>query len=106
MKKHSGVGAVACVAVGIFFFTVTPSLAAPPIVSPRPDGPSFGISFTAIPGVLYDIESSTNLMDWDWLGTMRARTAAESFADQKSTNFDARFYRVADLSANIIIEGS
>jgi hypothetical protein len=96
--------AVAC-ATAVWAATTGTLYSVPPVLTPAPNNSSFGITFLATPGALYDLETSTNLLDWDWLETVRARTAVETFADPSSTNLQARFYRVADLSPNITIEG-
>src|SRR5215203_6162734 len=79
-----------------------------PLISPPTpsSGNVFGFQFSATPGLLYDIETSTNLFDWDWLETVRAHAVEESFSDVNSSNAATRFYRVADLSMNITVEGS
>ena len=65
----------------------------------------FEFRFEAVPGLLYDVEVSTNLLEWDLWRTLRAGTAAERVIDTNSGDFDARFYRVGDLSSNIVVEG-
>src|ERR1043166_1701867 len=67
--------------------------------------PSFNLQFNAVPGFLYDVEASTNLSSWELLTTIRAQAAIERLADSNSITIGQRFFRVADLSPYIVVEG-
>jgi hypothetical protein len=50
---------------------------------------------TAAPGVLYIIEASTNLLDWEKIGVVTDNgTAAFEFEDTNALSPSVRFYRV------------
>src|ERR1051325_7659164 len=66
---------------------------------------TFEFHFNTAPGLLYDVETSTNLFQWDLLTTVRAHSGSESVSDAKTPGASSRFYRVADLSSNIVNEG-
>src|SRR6185503_16450776 len=94
----------ACLATIVVVFTASAQDFRLWPVSPTNDEP-FQIRFTAVPGLLYDIETSTNLAEWELLTTVRAQSAIQSVADPTNQVAGARFYRVADLSPNIVVEG-
>ena len=53
------------------------------------------MQFTGVPGEVYVIEASTNLVDWEVIDVpVDMGNGAFEFEDQDSANFPARFYRV------------
>jgi probable HAF family extracellular repeat protein len=50
--------------------------------------------FHGDPGSNYQIETSTNLVDWFRLGEAQPRDGQFRFVDTNAANFDVRFYRV------------
>lgn len=67
-------------------------------------GNAIGISFDAVPGSYYDVEASTDLLSWSVLRTIRAETSDATWQETNAP-LAARYYRVADLSGTIVIEG-
>ena len=68
-------------------------------------GSGFRISFDAVPGSYYDIQASTNLLSWSVLRTLRADGGSATWEETNSIAGE-RFYRVADWSMNIVVEGT
>jgi hypothetical protein len=50
--------------------------------------------FSAAPGQSYDVQSSTNLLDWQTVLTVTASNAPIIFSDPAGPNYSHRFYRV------------
>jgi len=74
--------------------------------APRPPaGSPFSITFDATPGIFYTVEASSNLLSWEILRTLRAPSAAATWSDTNSLAVPLRYYRVADLSDKIVVEG-
>ena len=46
------------------------------------------------PGLVYEIQASTNLIDWGSLGAFTNATGQAQFSDPESAAFPYRFYRV------------
>ncbi|MEO8427402.1 MAG: FG-GAP-like repeat-containing protein [Verrucomicrobiota bacterium] len=46
-------------------------------------------------GLLYLLEASTNLVNWNWLGVRSNATGGIQFTDSTGTNYTHRFYRVS-----------
>jgi len=103
MKTRCALGAVMYTTAWIGFNLSAQTLHLwPPASNTHP----FQFHFNAAPGLLYDVETSTNLAQWEILTTLRARTAVEVVNDSNSVAEPWRFYRVADLSSNIVVEGA
>jgi hypothetical protein len=51
-------------------------------------------SFSAAPGQSYDIQGSTNLVDWQTISTVTASNAPIFFIEPQLANYSRRFYRV------------
>ena len=53
------------------------------------------MEFTAEPGLIYIIEASTNLVDWEKIGVATpSDTGGFEFADAQATRFSSRYYRI------------
>lgn len=59
-----------------------------------PNG-GFSFSFSAVAGLNYQVQVSTNLQDWSSLGSVLATNSTFQFVDTGATNRPSRFYRVA-----------
>lgn len=46
-------------------------------------------------GAVYDVETSTNLLDWQWLRRVTNDSGTLLFLDPTATNYPNRFYRGA-----------
>jgi len=55
-------------------------------------------TFSAIPGQAYDVETSTNLIDWQTLSAVTASNAPVIVIDQSASNYSRRFYRIKTRS--------
>jgi len=55
----------------------------------------FSFSFASVAGQTYQIQVSTNMLDWASQGSAVATNSAFQFVDPETTNFPQRFYRVA-----------
>ena len=53
------------------------------------------LSVTGDINLLYLFESSTNLVNWSWLGARSNGIGIIQFSDPRATNFPKRFYRVS-----------
>lgn len=53
------------------------------------------LTVTGDAGLLYLFETSTNLVNWSWLGVRSNATGTIQFTDPRATNFTKRFYRVS-----------
>jgi len=51
-------------------------------------------SFSAVPGQSYEIQASTNLVNWQTLSSLMATNAPVFFTDPSFANYPRRFYRV------------
>jgi hypothetical protein len=51
-------------------------------------------SFEAIPSRLYDVQASTNLVEWTTVTNFTGISGAIQFTDDQMKNFSHRFYRV------------
>jgi hypothetical protein len=63
-------------------------------VSNSPGGAA-ELSVAGPAGLLYALESSTDLANWMKIGVSSNATANISFTDKHSTNYDSRFYRLS-----------
>ena len=66
-----------------------PNLAPPSLLS---DG-SVHFSLSAMPGLVYRLDASTNLVDWAALTNIADPSGTIQFIDLEATNFSQRFYR-------------
>ena len=57
-----------------------------------PDG-SFQLQLVTLPNAVVAIEASTNLLDWQTLGTTNSGSGAVSFLDPNAASYPQRFYR-------------
>ena len=69
--------------------TVYPTAAATLAMAAHPEG-QFGLSVSGVPGYRYEVQASTNLVDWIPLQT---NTAPFLFIDSNAGKFKQRFYR-------------
>jgi hypothetical protein len=51
------------------------------------------LTLQGLPGQIYQIESSTNLMNWSLLGSVTASNTPVLFLDSAAANQPRRFYR-------------
>jgi hypothetical protein len=57
---------------------------------------SFSFNFGGVSNTAYSIWSSTNLLNWTWLGAAGAGAGGQyGFTDALATNWSSRFYRVS-----------
>ncbi len=59
---------------------------------PRP-GPPIATAATAAPPAIWKVEASTNLMDWEEIGTVESSETVDEFVDLNAGTFTQRFYR-------------
>lgn len=58
-----------------------------------PPGGSFTLVVEGVPGVIYQIDASTNLVNWTTLTNLTSTGGFIVFTDLSATNFPGRFYR-------------
>ena len=92
-------------AIVVFFAIVQSTSAVELGVGTNANRFPFSLTFDAVPGMFYDIETSTNLFSWDLAKTIRPASASAVWTDTNESILPARYYRIADLSANIVVEG-
>jgi hypothetical protein len=66
-----------------------PALGTPAV---QPDG-AFQFTMSGLTGLTYDVQASTNLIDWTTLTSFVSTNSLMSFRDPDATNFSQRFYR-------------
>jgi len=59
----------------------------------RPDH-SFQFQLVGLANTAYVVQASTNLVDWQTLGTLTSTNGFIDFVDAAATNFNFRYYRV------------
>jgi hypothetical protein len=59
----------------------------------RPDR-SFQFQLVGLANTAYFVEASTNLVDWQTLGSVTSTNGFINFVDSAATNFNSRYYRV------------
>jgi hypothetical protein len=82
---------------GIWEITFPAAAAAPSRIAITDTGwinGHFAFSFNTTVGKTYQIQTSTNLLDWSSLGGLLATNTSSRFVDANATNFPQRFYRV------------
>jgi hypothetical protein len=52
------------------------------------------ISISGFPASIYQVQASTNLFDWQSIGTITNVMGTMQFSDPAMSNFTRRFYRV------------
>jgi len=74
------------------------AVAPPFVISIAPlTGGSFHIEFNGVAGVTYRLDVSTNLSNWDTLGTVLNESGPVQFLDANETKASQRFYRAVWL---------
>jgi outer membrane protein assembly factor BamB len=63
-------------------------------IGPVPGG-AFAIDLVLEKGLSYDVQSSTNLLEWSFLTNLVSATYTNRVFDLEATNFGARFYRLS-----------
>lgn len=60
------------------------------------NGPAFNMNFSGSLNATYSVWASTNLSDWERLGTAQQLFPAQyQFMDSAATNWPQRFYRIS-----------
>jgi hypothetical protein len=60
----------------------------------RSSNASFQFQLIGLANTTYDVQATTNLVDWQTLGSVTSTNGFIDFVDAAATNFNARFYRV------------
>jgi hypothetical protein len=64
---------------------------------PTPSAPTAGVALAAAPLIVWTVEASTDLVNWDEIGTTDPSGEYGNFVDVNAGNFDSRFYRFRPL---------
>ncbi len=92
---HKHLGVVEVVLESPIQAATVMSVASQPGVTLRPDGSAY-VRFTGEVGVTYTIEASTDLVNWDVVGTVTGDEFGIClFVEPDAANYQGRFYRLA-----------